>query len=230
MRAEKEKEKKKKEKKAKKERKYKMKEKPKCVLVLGGPGTGKTRYYVAPLLLDFSCSFVVFDAGGALAASFAPMLATAGYEVVLTDRKDKIKADRKKKQAFFISGKNPDAEMLVEKLYHEMLASSGVPVRFVLDDFGHLPAMPFLADMAAMGKEGDISTYIVIQHLAQFQTLYGSDAERIIAACSSIVLYNRHMSDADRSVPDCFEITSSELRRVDPDYAGTLGLIIKEAA
>jgi type IV secretory pathway TraG/TraD family ATPase VirD4 len=216
----------KKEKKAKKERKRKMKEKPKCVLVLGGPGTGKTRYYVAPLLLDFSCSFVVFDAGGALAASFAPMLATAGYEVVLTDRKDKIKADRKKKQAFFISGQNPDAEILVERLYHEMLASSGVPVRFVLDDFGHLPAMPFLADMAAMGKEEDISTYIVIQHLAQFQTLYGSDAERIISACSSIVLYNRHMSDAERSVPDCFEITSSELRRVDPDYAGELNSII----
>lgn len=206
-----------------------MKEKPKCVLVLGGPGTGKTRYYVAPLLLDFSCSFVVFDAGGALAASFAPMLKTAGYEVVLTDRKEKIKADRKKRQAFFISGKNPDAEILVERLYHEMLASSGVPVRFVLDDFGHLPAMPFLAGMAAMGKEEDISTYIVIQHLAQFQMLYGSDAERIISACSSIVLYNRRMSDAERSVPDCFEITASELYRVDPDYAGTLNSIINEA-
>lgn len=202
-----------------------MKEKAKCVLVLGGPGAGKTRYYVAPLLLDFSSSFVIYDAKGLLHASFAPAFEAAGYRVMAADESDE-KVNRNEKQAVFISGEAPEAEKTIEKLYEKMTEQDGLPVRFVLDDFGNLRRMPFFRQAVRRGMASDISTYIVMQHLAQLQVLYEADAEDIIGACSSIVLYNRSRNEAERSIPDCFELTASELSRVDSGYARTLGSII----
>lgn len=214
----------------KKERKKrKMKGKAKCVLVLGGPGTGKTRYYVAPLLLDFSSCFVIYDAKGLLRASFAPMLEAVGYRVMAADESDE-KIDRKEKQAVFISGETPGAEKVIEKLYEKMTEQDGLPVRFVLDDFGSLHRMSFFREAVRKGLQAGVSAYIVIQHLAQFQVLYEDEARDIIGMCSSIVLYNRKADDSERSIPDCFEFTASELARVDSEYAGTLGSIIGRAS
>lgn len=202
-----------------------MKGKAKCVLVLGGPGAGKTRYYVAPLLLDFSSSFVIYDAKGLLRASFAPVFEAAGYRVMAADESDE-KINRKEKQAVFISGEAPEAEKTIEKLYERMTEQDGLPVRFVLDDFGNLRRMPFFREAVRKGMALGISTYIVIQHLAQLQVLYEADAEDIIGACSSIVLYNRSRNEAERSIPDCFELTASELSLIDGGYPRTLGSII----
>lgn len=49
------------------------------VLVVGGPGTGKTRYYVKPNLLQANASFFVTDPKGTLIREMGSALAELGY-------------------------------------------------------------------------------------------------------------------------------------------------------
>lgn len=54
----------------------------KNVMVVGGSGSGKTRYYVKPNILQMNCSFFVTDPKATLAAELRGPLEAAGYRVV----------------------------------------------------------------------------------------------------------------------------------------------------
>ena len=58
------------------------------VLVVGGPGTGKTRYYVKPNLLQANASFFVTDPKGTLIREMGGALAELGYEISAFDTID----------------------------------------------------------------------------------------------------------------------------------------------
>ena len=57
-------------------------------LVIGPTGSGKTRYYVKPNLLNASESLVVTDTKGSLYKELGPALRKAGYNVLLLDMTD----------------------------------------------------------------------------------------------------------------------------------------------
>lgn len=54
----------------------------KNVMVVGGSGSGKTRYYVKPNLLQMNCSYFVTDPKATLASELRGALESAGYRVV----------------------------------------------------------------------------------------------------------------------------------------------------
>lgn len=54
----------------------------KNVMVVGGSGSGKTRYFVKPNLLQMNCSYFVTDPKATLAAELRGALGSAGYRVV----------------------------------------------------------------------------------------------------------------------------------------------------
>ena len=54
----------------------------KNVMVVGGSGSGKTRYFVKPNLLQMNCSYFVTDPKATLAAELRGALESAGYRVV----------------------------------------------------------------------------------------------------------------------------------------------------
>ena len=54
----------------------------KNVMVVGGSGSGKTRYFVKPNLLQMNCSYFVTDPKATLAAELREALESAGYRVV----------------------------------------------------------------------------------------------------------------------------------------------------
>lgn len=54
----------------------------KNVMVVGGSGSGKTRYFVKPNLLQMNCSYFVTDPKATLAAELREALGSAGYRVV----------------------------------------------------------------------------------------------------------------------------------------------------
>lgn len=54
----------------------------KNVMVVGGSGSGKTRYYVKPNLLQMNCSYFITDPKATLAAELRGPLEAAGYRVV----------------------------------------------------------------------------------------------------------------------------------------------------
>lgn len=58
------------------------------VLVIGGSGSGKTRSYVIPNVLQMNASFLVTDPKGTLEAELGPALHSAGYEVARIDTVD----------------------------------------------------------------------------------------------------------------------------------------------
>lgn len=55
------------------------------VLVIGGSGAGKTRYYVKPNILQMNSDYFVTDPKGDLINDVKPMLEANGYEVALFD-------------------------------------------------------------------------------------------------------------------------------------------------
>ena len=57
-------------------------------LIIGPTGSGKTRYYVKPNLLNASESLVVTDTKGSLYKEMEPALRKAGYKVLLLDMTD----------------------------------------------------------------------------------------------------------------------------------------------
>ena len=51
------------------------------VMVIGGSGTGKSRFFVMPNLLQANCSFVVTDPSGELLETMGAFLESEGYEI-----------------------------------------------------------------------------------------------------------------------------------------------------
>ena len=51
------------------------------VMVIGGSGTGKSRFFVMPNLLQANCSFVVTDPSGELLETMGAFLEAEGYEI-----------------------------------------------------------------------------------------------------------------------------------------------------
>ena len=58
------------------------------VLVIGGPGTGKTRYYVKPNLMQANASFFITDPKGTLIHDMGWVLEWLGYEIKTFDTVD----------------------------------------------------------------------------------------------------------------------------------------------
>ena len=58
------------------------------VCVLGGPGSGKTRYYVKPNLMQANADFLVTDPKGTLLGEVGWMLEDAGYDIRTFDTTD----------------------------------------------------------------------------------------------------------------------------------------------
>ena len=55
------------------------------VLVCGGSGAGKTRYYATPNLLNANCSYIVLDPKGELLRNTGNLLKAKGYEIKVID-------------------------------------------------------------------------------------------------------------------------------------------------
>ena len=53
------------------------------VLVVGGSGAGKTRFYAKPNLMQCNTSFIVADPKGEMLRSIAPLLIEKGYDLSL---------------------------------------------------------------------------------------------------------------------------------------------------
>lgn len=64
------------------------------VLVCGGSGAGKTRFYAKPNIMQANCSFVITDPKGEILRSTGEMLKAKGYDVKVLDLIDMDKSDR----------------------------------------------------------------------------------------------------------------------------------------
>ena len=63
------------------------------VLVVGGSGSGKTRYYVMPNVLQADCSYIIADPKGELLRNTGNVLRQKGYEVKVLNLVDMAQSD-----------------------------------------------------------------------------------------------------------------------------------------
>jgi len=55
------------------------------VLIIGGSGAGKTRFYALPNILNANCSFIILDPKGEITRTTGNLLKAMGYEIVVLD-------------------------------------------------------------------------------------------------------------------------------------------------
>ena len=55
------------------------------ILVIGGSGAGKTRFYVIPNILNANCSFIILDPKGEILRTVGNVLLAEGYEIKVLD-------------------------------------------------------------------------------------------------------------------------------------------------
>lgn len=63
------------------------------VLVVGGSGAGKTRFYAKPNVMQANTSYLITDPKGELARAVAPLLIDQGYDVQIFDLIDTARSD-----------------------------------------------------------------------------------------------------------------------------------------
>jgi len=63
------------------------------VLVSGGPGSGKTRFFVKPNLMQMKSNYIITDPKGEVLASTGKMLAANGYKIRVLNLVDMAKSD-----------------------------------------------------------------------------------------------------------------------------------------
>lgn len=64
------------------------------VLVVGGSGTGKSRFFAAPNILQYNSNFVITDPSGELLDAYGKALENAGYEVLVFNVQDPYRSIR----------------------------------------------------------------------------------------------------------------------------------------
>ncbi len=161
------------------------------VCVIGGAGTGKTRNYVLPNILQANTSFVITDRSGYLLNKTRKFLEEQGYVikvlnlyVTYDDMELALIGDRK--TAVFITlptfnhSLNSLSSVLVTQIFNalynrtESLPNNKLPVhvRFMLDDFANCGYISDFEKYSAVCGNHNISVNIILQCIEQLQMLY----------------------------------------------------------
>lgn len=89
------------------------------VLVIGGPGTGKTFYYVKPNLLQMNCSYFVIDPDGECLRDTAEALKANGYTVKVINLLEPMQSNRYNPFSYLES--ELDVQRLVTNLFNAVV-------------------------------------------------------------------------------------------------------------
>lgn len=172
------------------------------VLVLGTAGTGKTRYYVLPNLLQCRGSCVVIDTAGSLYRDTARVFEEKGYEIKTFDVKE-VDADiekfdvaaigRKPTVLYIILGFNNEANSnlvrpLVQKIMTVCSFATEVPVHLFLDEFGCIAEIPDFHELLN-GTNPNLSCSIILQSIAQLQEKYKETWKEIVQRCDTTLYF-----------------------------------------
>lgn len=113
------------------------------VMVIGGPGSGKTRYFVRPNLLQAHYSYIVTDCGGECFKDTSVQMQDNGYEIVVLNLWEPEKSSKYNPIEYIYS--KDDAEMLAKIILGDKTAWAD---RFVYD-----VSVNFLTALLLLTKE-----------------------------------------------------------------------------
>ncbi len=102
------------------------------MLVIGGSGSGKTRFFVKPNLMQHNTSYVVTDPKGELLRSTATMLKEEGYDIKVFNLID-MKHSNTYNPFEYINPRTPDTD--IEKLIKNLIKNTTPPKAGTNDPF-----------------------------------------------------------------------------------------------
>ena len=94
------------------------------VLLSGGPGSGKTRFFVKPNLMQMKSSYIVTDPKGEVLASTGKMLKSAGYRIKVLNLVDMSKSDLYNPFRYLRKGRDEDVLTLINSIIKNTEADS----------------------------------------------------------------------------------------------------------
>lgn len=101
----------------------------KNVLIIGGSGSGKTRFYIKPSIMQMHSSYVITDPKGSLIHETGKMLMAAGYKIKVFDLINREKSDLYNPFEYL---KNEDD---ILKLINNLIANTNAPQSKSAGDF-----------------------------------------------------------------------------------------------
>lgn len=93
------------------------------ILVIGGSGAGKSRFFAAPNILEFNSNFVITDPSGELLRDYGKTLEDHGYEVLVFNLTDAYRSN--KYNPFHYIKEEKDVFILVNTLIKNTTPSEG---------------------------------------------------------------------------------------------------------
>lgn len=137
------------------------------VLVIGGSGSGKTRFFVKPNLMQLHSSFVITDPKGSLIKECGKMLETAGYKIKVLNLIDMKSSDKYN----FFSYIRDEKDIL--KLVTNLITNTNAPQSKTAGDFWEkaetalLQALFGYVFFEALPEEKNIGTVMEMLRLAE---------------------------------------------------------------
>ena len=93
------------------------------ILVIGGSGAGKTRFFAAPNILQYNCNFVITDPSGEMLNDYGKALQDNGYRVRVFNLSDVYRGNRY--NPFHYIKEEKDVYILVETLIKNTTPTDG---------------------------------------------------------------------------------------------------------
>ncbi len=187
----------------------------KNILVIGGSGSGKTRFFVKPNLMQMHSSYVITDPKGTVLVECGHLLArgrqlrnSEGRIVYQRDGKNGLKKDKNGKpmlgdelSALFVIISDTDAtfNFLVAIMYSQLFNllctkadnSDGgrlqYHVRCLLDEFANIGEIPQFEKLIATIRSREISASIILQAKSQLKAIYKDNADTIEGNCDTML-------------------------------------------
>lgn len=111
------------------------------VMVIGGAGSGKSRYMVKPNALQFNCNYIIVDSKGVLIQELGHAFIEKGYEIKVLDVKD----FKSMSYNFFRYCQSP---LDVSKLVNNLIENTSDPNRRGNDEFWDKAGVALLTALA----------------------------------------------------------------------------------
>ena len=138
----------------------------KNILVIGGSGSGKTRFFVKPNLMQMHSSYVVTDPKGTVLVECGKLLQRGGYRIKVLNTIN-FKKSMKYKADDEYGGRLP------------------VHVRCLLDEFANIGQIPKFEKLIATIRSREISASIILQSQSQLKAIYKDNADTIVGNCDT---------------------------------------------
>ena len=179
----------------------------KNVLVVGGSGSGKTRFFVKPQIMQMHSSYVVTDPKGGLLCETGKMLQKNWYKIKVLNTINFKKSmhynpfsyiHSEKDVLFLIMSDTDDSfNFLISMCYTQLFnllcekaddvygGRLPIHVRCLIDECANIGQIPKLEKLVATIRSREISACLVLQAQSQLKAVYKDNADTIIGNCDS---------------------------------------------